>query len=81
MPAGAVWIPSEETSFINFLLDNKSEAGDGGNFKTATYQWAVTHITPLHEKGIAKTVKACRNKWSAVSILALVVNKISLMIR
>jgi len=78
MPAGAVWIPSEETSFINFLLDNKSEAGDGGNFKTATYQWAVTHIAPLHEKGI---VKACQNKWSAVSILVLVVNKISLMIR
>ncbi|KAF8151322.1 hypothetical protein B0H34DRAFT_810484 [Crassisporium funariophilum] len=65
MPAGAVWISAEETSLVDFLLDNKLEAGDGGYFKTTTYRRAVTHIAPLHERCIVKTVKACRNKWCA----------------
>ena len=42
MRAGAVWTVQEEfeeTAFINFLVDNfRVEAGDGGNFKTPTYQ-------------------------------------------
>ncbi|KAG5650565.1 hypothetical protein H0H81_011808 [Sphagnurus paluster] len=63
MPAGAIWISAEETFLVDFLLDHKSEARDGGNFKTMTYQQAVTHIAPLHERGIVKTVKACQKKW------------------
>lgn len=68
MPAGAVWTSAEETAFVDYLVDHKAEAGDGGNFKTTTYQRVISHIAPLHESGAIKTVKACRNKWTAVSI-------------
>lgn len=67
MPAGAIWTVREETAFIDFLVDNRAEAGDGGNFKTPTYQRAVAHISQLHERGAVKTVKTCRNKWTTVS--------------
>ncbi|KAF8156548.1 hypothetical protein B0H34DRAFT_859325 [Crassisporium funariophilum] len=60
MPAGAVWISAKETSLVDVLLDNKLEAGDGGNFKTTTYQRAVTHITPLRKRGVVKTVNFYR---------------------
>ncbi|KAF8816147.1 hypothetical protein BYT27DRAFT_7221677 [Phlegmacium glaucopus] len=63
MPAGAVWTAAEETALVNFLEDNKAEAGDGGNFKTTTFQWAVSQIAPLHERGLVKTVKSTHTKW------------------
>jgi len=68
MPAGAVWTSAEESAFVDFLVDHKAEAGDGGNFKTTTYQRVVGHLAPLRQRGAIKTVKACRNKWTAVSV-------------
>ncbi|KAF8808362.1 hypothetical protein BYT27DRAFT_7096815 [Phlegmacium glaucopus] len=63
MPAGAVWTTAEETALVDFLEDNKAEAGDGGNFKTTTFQQAVSQIAPLHEHGLVKTVKSTCTKW------------------
>jgi hypothetical protein len=65
----AFWTSAEESAFVDFLVDNKAEAGDGGNFKTATYQGALGHVAPLYERGAAKTVKVLRNKWTAVCSL------------
>jgi len=67
MAPSAIWTAAEETSLLDFLVDNKAEAGDGGNFNKTTFQRAVTSIAPLLERGAAKTVKSCQNKWASVS--------------
>ncbi|KAF8808573.1 hypothetical protein BYT27DRAFT_7096381 [Phlegmacium glaucopus] len=56
MPTGVVWTTAEETALVDFLGDNKAEAGDGRNFKTTTFQRAVSQIAPLHEHGGLHTV-------------------------
>jgi hypothetical protein len=61
---------------VDFLVDNKAEAGDGGNFKKATFQRATTSIAPLHERGPVKTVKGCQNKWSSFRKLYRVIRAI-----
>jgi hypothetical protein len=65
----AQWVLPEETSFIQYLVDNFSEAGDGGNFKMPTFEAAAMHIAPLHQRGAAKTGKMCQTKYTAVSAL------------
>jgi hypothetical protein len=30
MPAGAVWTSAEEAALVDYLVDNRAEAGDGG---------------------------------------------------
>jgi len=67
MAPSAIWTLAEETALVDFLVDNKAEAGDGGNFKKATFQRAMTSIAHLHERGAPKTVKSCQNKWASVS--------------
>lgn len=67
MAPTAIWTLAEEAALLDFLVENKAEAGDGGNFKQATFQRAVESIKPLFKRGAAKTVKSCQNKWAAVS--------------
>ncbi len=68
MPSGVSWsLHNEEKSFVQFLLDHKSEAGDGGTFKGSTYQKGVKHISHLCERGPPKDSKSLQNKWNAVS--------------
>ena len=66
MAPSAIWTPAEEAALVDFLVDNKAEAGDGGNFKKATFQRAANKIAPLRECGAAKTVKSIQNKWATV---------------
>jgi hypothetical protein len=68
----AVWTPREETALVDFLVENKAEAGDGGNFKNVTFQRAVLSLAPLHERGAPKTVKSCQNKYATVSFFNLI---------
>ncbi|KDR65022.1 hypothetical protein GALMADRAFT_82385 [Galerina marginata CBS 339.88] len=79
MPAGAVWTAPEETALVDFLGDNKAEAGDGGNFKSTTFQRAVSHIAPLHERGSIKTVKSTRSKWIAFKKIYRIIRAIQLV--
>jgi len=65
MPSGVVWTHAEETAFIQFLVDHKSEGGDGGSFKGPTYQKALEHMRPLRERGPPKDVKSLQNKWTS----------------
>ena len=66
MPSGASWVLAEEITFIQYLHDHLSEAGDGAAFKGAMYQKALTHISHLHEHGAPKDVKSLQNKWTMV---------------
>ncbi|KIJ95577.1 hypothetical protein K443DRAFT_11292 [Laccaria amethystina LaAM-08-1] len=65
MPAGAIWTADEETVFVDFLVDNKSEVGDGGKFKAPTFQWAANHIATFHECG---PIKIAYNKQTTLVI-------------
>ena len=42
--------------WINYMLNHRVEAGNGGNFKVSTYTAAVAHIaqftTPLQMKSV-----------------------------
>lgn len=64
----AIWSSAEESAFVGFLVEHRAEAGDGGNFKTGTFQKALGHIAPFHERGGAKNVKTLRNKWTSVRL-------------
>ena len=62
----AFWTPDDEDQLVNFLLDHRASAGDGGNFKEATFQALSPILAPLVMRGGPKTVHACQNKWNAV---------------
>jgi len=62
------WTPAEEKALVDFLHENRSEAGDGGNFKKATFQRAAQHVAPHCTNERAKDIKSCQNKWAGVSI-------------
>ena len=66
MAQKALWTAAEEQALVEFIVDHKAEAGDGGNFKQATFQQAALHLAPLHQRGTAKAAKTCSNKYSAV---------------
>jgi hypothetical protein len=63
----AHWNTQEEAALIDYLLQHKAEAGDGGNFKSSGYNAAATHIAPLLTQGPVKTGKMCKMKWALVS--------------
>lgn len=62
-----LWTAAEEKALVDFLHENRSEAGDGGNFKKPTFQRAAECVALLAVNGHTKDVKSCQNKWSAVS--------------
>ena len=64
MAPSAIWTPAKEAMLVDFLVDNKAEADDGGKFKKATFQRAANSIAPLCECGTAKTVKSVQKKWA-----------------
>jgi hypothetical protein len=76
MAPTATWTPAEETALVDFLVDNRADAGDGGNFKKATFQKASNHLAPLLGSGAAKGVKSCQNKWAAFRRLYKVIRAI-----
>lgn len=51
MAPSAYWTADEELAFVDFLVAHKAEAGDGANFKAATFQKAAQHLAPLLERG------------------------------
>lgn len=66
-PQKAVWTAEEIDALVNYLVANHAEAGDGGNFKTATFTAAAREILPLLRVGPPKTERMCKTKWSSVS--------------
>ena len=66
-PDTARWNEAEETAFLDFLIEHKAEAGDGGIPKAATFNAAAVAIAPLRIGGAPKTGKMCRTKFNGAS--------------
>jgi hypothetical protein len=66
------WTPAEEKALVDFLHENWSEAGDGGNFKKASFQRAIQHIAHHCTNDRPKDIKSCQNKWATVSTQSLI---------
>ncbi|KAI0245014.1 hypothetical protein BJV78DRAFT_1103007, partial [Lactifluus subvellereus] len=69
----ASWSPEDEMELIRFLIDHRAEAGDGFNFKTATFNAASAVLDPKKQKGATKTGKVCKNKWGQLKGIYLVI--------
>ena len=65
----AVWNEKEVDSLIDYLFEHRSEVGDTGGFKGATFNAAAAHIAPHLTHGPAKTGKMCKTKWGSVRFM------------
>ena len=80
----AVWSAEETIALIDYLYEYRSQACDGGNFKSATFTAAAEAISPLLKYGPEKTEKICRRKWSSVSdfyMLSVLANDVYIQIK
>ena len=68
-PEKASWNEEETTALINYLILHKAEAGDGANFKDATFRAVADSIAHLRTAGASKTAKMCKTKWAGVGRL------------
>lgn len=64
----ASWKAEEVDALIEYLLQHRSEGGDGGTFKKATYNRLAVHLAPFLKAGPAKTGDMCKGKWNSVRI-------------
>jgi hypothetical protein len=76
MAPKSAWVDKETVFYVGFLNDHSSEAGDGGNFKRATFQKAAVALVPYLDKGPAKDWQACSNKWGALKKTFRIIEKI-----
>jgi hypothetical protein len=60
------WDDGDEEVLIQFLQGSLAMAGDGMNFKQATWNAAAEHMVPFTTQGGMKTANACKNKFSRV---------------
>ena len=70
MPTGqekASWNDEEIKHFLQYLVDHRSEGGEGGNFKAPTFNKAAKHIASYRKAGLVKEGKHLKTKWNAVS--------------
>ena len=66
-----------ETTFINFLIAHKAEAGDGLNFKPSVWTAAAEHMQLLTTKGGPKHAEKCKAKWGRVRHIHFYVSLLS----
>jgi hypothetical protein len=62
------WSVDDETAMINYLIDNRSCAGDGANFKDTIWSGVAAALESQRTEGGVKTAKKCKEKWQRVSI-------------
>ncbi|KAG2358145.1 hypothetical protein BDR07DRAFT_1489822 [Suillus spraguei] len=64
----AQWNVAETNALLNHLLTNISEAGDGGNYKAATFTAAAAALAKANilTSGPLKMSKHCKNKWNSL---------------
>jgi hypothetical protein len=65
----ASWDEGDEEVLIDFLRGSLSAAGDGINFKQATWNAVAEHMAPFTTQGGVKSANACKNKFSRVCTL------------
>jgi hypothetical protein len=68
----AYWSTADEKALIKFLIEHRSEAGDGFNFKTPTFNAASLVLDAMRTQGATKTGKVCKNKWAQVRYTVIV---------
>ena len=61
------WNEAETATFVGYLWEHRSEAGDRGSFKDVTMRAAAEHIADKHTAGPIKLLKHCKTKWASVS--------------
>ena len=59
----AQWNEVETAALLDYLVEHKSEIGDGGMFKMGTFNAAANAITEHHTLGPVKTGNMCKTKW------------------
>jgi hypothetical protein len=64
----ANWNEEEIDVLLAYLLEHKSEIGDGGMFKMGTFNAAANVIASHHTLGPVKTGDMCKRKWRSVHI-------------
>ncbi|KAH7917967.1 hypothetical protein BV22DRAFT_1052054 [Leucogyrophana mollusca] len=77
--AAVTWTIAEETTLISYLVDHKSEVGNGNVFKEPTYKRAADHINQMHPvvpPKIAKNFKSVRTKYTALRKLYYTVREL-----
>ena len=62
------WSLDDKKVIINYLIDNRSCAGDGANFKDTIWSGVAAALEPRRMEGGVKTVKKCKEKWQRVSV-------------
>ncbi|KAF8584371.1 hypothetical protein K439DRAFT_1282434, partial [Ramaria rubella] len=66
------WGNGSLEALVNFLVEHKAEAGDGGNFPETVFTQAAQMLLPFYVRGAVKTAKACKQKWAQVKQYAMV---------
>jgi len=62
----AQWNEPETNGLLDYLVTNKVQSEDAGNFKDTMSNGAVAEITLFLSAGPAKTMKHCKTKWAGV---------------
>jgi hypothetical protein len=60
------WTNEDAVELVDFLIKNKSEAGDSATFKATTWNVAAKHLEKTHTRGAPKTSSLCCTKWKKV---------------
>lgn len=58
------WDEGDEEVLIKFIQGSIAIAGDGINFKQATWNAVAAHMAPFTTQGGVKMANACKNKFS-----------------
>ena len=61
----------ETVALLDHLIENKAPGQGNGNFKDPVFTSAAEAISSLLSDGPVKTSKACKNKWTTVSIVII----------
>ncbi|KAK7034105.1 hypothetical protein R3P38DRAFT_3496352 [Favolaschia claudopus] len=59
----AVWLLQDQENLLSYLVDHVADAGDGGNFRAATFRGAAIYMESSRTKGGPKTAKSCESKY------------------
>ncbi|KAJ3818048.1 hypothetical protein F5880DRAFT_1492007 [Lentinula raphanica] len=63
-PTKAVWTNADTLGLLQFLVDNKARAGDGGSYPMTVYNEAAIECNKILSHGAKKTGASCKNKFS-----------------
>ncbi len=62
----AIWTEVETDTLIDFIHERKSQGGGSGSFKSAVWNAAAEHLSPLLKEGPPKSTDMCSQRWTYV---------------